>query len=96
MSKEPIKCKQCGHCCRHTIIEINQLDVLREPKILEHAQLLDGKGKIEFESDAEKEYILACGASMPHRHHSKTVCSRSAENVCWRQANSGNAVYFNK
>jgi Fe-S-cluster containining protein len=26
-------CRQCGHCCRTTIVEINYLDVLREPKL---------------------------------------------------------------
>jgi len=60
-----IQCKKCGKCCHTFIIEIGQLDVVREPRLLEHAKLLDGNGKIEHESDYEKEYLLAAGETMP-------------------------------
>ncbi len=58
-------CKRCGVCCRRLIIEIEHLDIVREPKLLKAAELLDGRGKIEFESDWEKQYLLACGESKP-------------------------------
>lgn len=58
-------CEKCGCCCRRLIIEISHLDILREPKLLEATELLDGHGKIEYESDWEKEYLLACGETRP-------------------------------
>ena len=60
-----MECKQCGNCCRGLIIEIEHLDVVREPKLLYVATLLDGHGKIKFEDDMEKQYLLACGESKP-------------------------------
>jgi hypothetical protein len=54
------ECDHCGACCKHLIIEIYHVDVVREPKLLPHAELLDGRGTIEFESNWEKEYLLAC------------------------------------
>jgi len=47
------------------IVEIEHLDIVREPRLLEAAKLLDGNGKIEFESEWEKQYLLACGNSRP-------------------------------
>ncbi len=37
-----MECKQCGHCCRALIIEINHLDIVREPKLAEHAEAMQG------------------------------------------------------
>jgi len=28
------KCQKCGHCCSKLIVEIGQLDVIREPRLL--------------------------------------------------------------
>ncbi len=54
-------CDSCGACCSGMlIIEIDHLDVVREPKLLDHAKLLDGNGKITFDSDWEKQYGLSC------------------------------------
>lgn len=54
-------CDSCGACCQGVlIIEISQLDVVREPRLLEHAELMDGNGAIEYESPWQKEYMLAC------------------------------------
>jgi len=58
------ECKQCGSCCRQAIVEIEHLDIVREPRLLKHAQLMDGNGKIKYDSDWEKEYLLACGETM--------------------------------
>lgn len=51
-----MNCKRCGACCRKSIIEIHHLDVVREPRLLEVATLMNGGD--EFESDWEKEYFL--------------------------------------
>lgn len=59
------KCKKCGYCCRRTIIEIDHIDIVREPRLAEAADLLDGHGKIVYESDWEKQYLLACGKKRP-------------------------------
>lgn len=64
MSENP--CEGCGaQCCRGLIIEIQHLDVVREPRLLSVVELLDGNGEIEFESDWDKEYALACGHFSP-------------------------------
>ena len=59
------ECDQCGACCRQLIIEIQHLDVVREPRLLDHAKLCDGHGKITYEDDWEKIYMLACGETHP-------------------------------
>ena len=53
-----MSCQKCGACCRHSILEIEHLDIVREPKLLAVAILLDGRGKIKYESDWEKQYAL--------------------------------------
>lgn len=58
-------CKNCGLCCEHLIIEIDHVDVVREPSLLPVVQLLDGGGRIEYETEFEKVYGLACGSSKP-------------------------------
>lgn len=59
------ECDRCGLCCKHLIIEIDHLDVVREPRLLPGATLLDGNGRITYDSDWEKEYRIACGAKHP-------------------------------
>lgn len=60
------KCDECGACCSGAlIVEIQQLDVVREPKLLDRAKLMDGNGKIEYESDWEKVYLLAASNPCP-------------------------------
>lgn len=54
-------CKDCGLCCKTMIIEIDHIDVVREPKLLPIVTLLDGGGRIKYDSDWEKQYNLACG-----------------------------------
>lgn len=65
IQENKIICKQCGGCCSQMIVEIEHLDILREPKLLPYAELLDGHGRIKFEDDMEKQYLLACGESKP-------------------------------
>jgi len=37
-------CTRCGGCCRGLLLEVDHADVVREPRIIEHAVLLDGHG----------------------------------------------------
>ena len=39
-------CQKCAACCRGGIIEVAIEDALREPKILNRAELLDGRGRL--------------------------------------------------
>lgn len=72
------ECDRCGACCIHLIIEIEPVDIAREPKLrlLRPARIDPGWGPIE---DDREEYervgplvpgfeagaILACGATNP-------------------------------
>lgn len=55
-------CRRCGKCCRKLIIEIEERDVDRDPRIKAAAVLLDGNGSIKFKSRWEREYMLVCGS----------------------------------
>jgi Fe-S-cluster containining protein len=72
---ERYECDNCGACCTQLIIEIDHLDVVREPKLLAAATLLDGHGKITYDSDWEKQYGLACGSNRPCPLHVDNRCS---------------------
>lgn len=66
------ECDQCGACCRQPIIEIDWLDVTREPKLKEVAapcRLMPG------DTEQDRQYILACGAGMPCRLLAGNRCS---------------------
>jgi len=54
-------CADCGLCCRELIIEIQHLDVVREPRLLEVAPPFQWDG----EDIWERQYRLACGSSHP-------------------------------
>ena len=79
------ECKKCGSCCRKLIIEIEWLDILREPRLAPpNSKLLDGNGEIKFESDWEKEFLLACGENMPCPFLKDSKCEiyPTRPNVC--------------
>jgi Fe-S-cluster containining protein len=59
------ECDRCGACCREIIVEVQELDVVREPRLAAVAELMDGRGKVEFESHWERTYLLACGHTHP-------------------------------
>ena len=61
MTQRP--CLQCGACCRTLIIEVDDLDALREPRIAECCPPL--KGLDEEDPDGEMGFMLACGAFQP-------------------------------
>lgn len=80
---ESYECDRCGACCQSLIIEIDHIDVVREPKLLSVARLMDGNGKIQYESEWEKQYSLACGSRCPMLGDGN-LCSiyPSRPNVC--------------
>lgn len=41
-------CDSCGACCRHSILEFDAADVLREPRIAIAGRKLDGKGTLNL------------------------------------------------
>lgn len=61
MTESP--CKDCGLCCTKLIIEIEHIDVVREPKLLPIARLMNPDRPRD--SLWENEYMLACGSAMP-------------------------------
>jgi Fe-S-cluster containining protein len=58
-------CADCGLCCKSLIIEIDHVDVVREPRLLPVVKLLDGHGAVTYESHWEKQYGLAYGRKHP-------------------------------
>ncbi len=56
-------CDNCGLCCTKLIIEIEQIDVVREPKLLPIVRLLNPDS--HRNSLWENKYILADGSAMP-------------------------------
>lgn len=65
MTSENYECDKCGACCRKLIVEIDHIDVVREPRLLPVVTLLDGHGSIKFDSEWEKQYHLACADPCP-------------------------------
>jgi Fe-S-cluster containining protein len=68
------ECDGCGACCRHLIIEIDELDIAREPRLKEVAKAFKAMEGAEYADDEglgplapgwEAGAMLACGSSMP-------------------------------
>ena len=41
-----VKCRQCGQCCRCLILDASHNDVIREPRIAERGNLMNGRGEL--------------------------------------------------
>lgn len=54
-------CDNCGLCCSKLIIEIEHIDVVREPKLLPIVEQMD----VMEDSPWDRQYLLACGSGMP-------------------------------
>jgi Fe-S-cluster containining protein len=76
MSIDRYECDGCGACCRHMIIEIEDVDVVREPRLKEVAKPFatepgmihvdhNGDEYVPIEPGWEAGAMLACGSSMP-------------------------------
>lgn len=64
------ECDQCGACCRgHLIVQADELDVLREPRLVEADPHFAGKPPdvvlTELQSDFGKALTIACGTNRP-------------------------------
>jgi hypothetical protein len=57
-------CDGCGACCEHLIIEADQLDAIREPRVAEEGRWLDGGGRLPVE-----EWKININAREPLPHH---------------------------
>ena len=60
------ECDQCGACCKGAlIVEADELDVLREPRIINADRIHRGKSVVQMVSEIQqqgKAIILACGS----------------------------------
>ncbi|MCH7725096.1 MAG: YkgJ family cysteine cluster protein [Planctomycetes bacterium] len=63
------ECDQCGACCKHLIVEADDLDLLREPRLIESDPHWAGKMSdrvlTELQNDFGKALVIACGANRP-------------------------------
>jgi len=75
-------CKDCGLCCKTMIIEIDHIDVVREPRLLPVVTLLDGNGRIKYDSDWEKQYSLACGGCQLLSEDNRCTIYPTRPNCC--------------
>lgn len=70
---EKYACDRCGLCCQKLIIEIQHIDVIREPKLLPPATMLlkaPFRDDFEYDDEWEKQYSLACGEARKCPCHS--------------------------
>ncbi len=64
------ECDCCGACCKgHLIVEADELDLLREPRLIESdpywAMKSHSQAFAELQGDVGKALIIACGAERP-------------------------------
>ncbi len=69
---EQYQCDQCGACCRRLIIEIDHIDVVREPRLLEAAEPFR---LMDYETEWDQQYLLACGSDHPCKMLDGNRCS---------------------
>ncbi len=60
------ECDKCGACCRQLIVEADELDVLREPRLIEAARHYAGRSVDEvvdeLQSDVGKVLVIVCSS----------------------------------
>jgi len=72
------ECDKCGACCEHLIIEIDYLDILREPRIREYREPFRlSPGQVFYDVETDETIpadevdlymagaLLACGKTKP-------------------------------
>jgi len=52
------ECLKCGHCCRTMILEPDEIDVEREPRILEYAEKLKQPYFVDSTGRWDNQYLL--------------------------------------
>ncbi len=80
-------CYDCtALCCKNLIIEIQHIDVVREPSLLPVVTLMKTMdGDVDGDSEWDQQYNLACGSSHPCKMLSADdTCSiyKSRPNAC--------------
>ena len=69
MAMTKYECDQCGACCRHLIVEAEEIDYLREPKLAESDPHYRSKPPeeivAELRSEIGKVLVIACGHLRP-------------------------------
>lgn len=81
------ECDQCGACCKRLLVEADELDAMREPKLLQadpHYALLpivDAMGKLQ---DEFRCLLIAAGPGRPCMFLADNKCSiyPTRPNVC--------------
>jgi len=51
MVEQMARCDRCGACCRHSILEADVADAIREPALWDKGLVMNGLGKIEDEAE---------------------------------------------
>jgi len=64
------ECDCCGACCKgHLIVEADELDLLREPRLIEsdphYAPKSHSRALAELQGDMGKALVIACGSERP-------------------------------
>lgn len=90
---ERYECDGCGACCRWPIIEITELDVIREPKLRDVCKPCPVPPGAKFEDDEGESYepvlpewacgaVLACSGVCPMLDGNRCSIYPSRPNVC--------------
>lgn len=64
------ECDQCGACCRQLIVEADDLDLLREPRLIEADPYYAGKPigeALTILEEPGRALTIACGSARPCR-----------------------------
>ena len=51
MVEQMARCDRCGACCRHSLLEADVADAIREPALWDKGLVMDGHGKLEDEAE---------------------------------------------
>ncbi len=84
------ECDQCGACCKgYLIVEADELDLLREPRLIEadphYANKSVEQVLTQLQNDVGRALVIACGSDRPCRFldaDSKCVIYPTRPNDC--------------
>lgn len=81
------ECDKCGACCKgHLIVEADELDVMREPRLIEadrhYAPLGPVKALELLRSDVGRAVIISCGSACPFLRENLCSIHPTRPNVC--------------
>jgi len=79
------ECDQCGACCKgYPIVEVGELDILREPRLIDADPHHRGKTIEQILDDYGKgmAVILACGSPCPFLRENRCSIYPTRPNCC--------------